>query len=444
MKTDESDSRRDRWRRAFLAWLNRPPEQRGRLGRLAAHQVRLWLAAWRQLASDRLPTVAGDLTFKTLLSLVPILIMVLLVLDMFADAQVGQRVLFGMFEALNIDALQVSSDGQQVDLARSINDMVAAARTRVSAAAVVGLVSLFFLAMNMLATMEGAMNRIWQVSQRRGWFSKAIMFWMVLTLGPILGALAVKASGWIGDSTSDAPAWLLTAGQFVTQLVAVWAVLMLVYKTLPHTRVGFRAALAGALVAGTLWHLVAKNVFGYYLHHAVNYTQVFGSIAVVPLFFLWVYITWIIVLFGCELAYAWQNLDELAPASQQLGKGVGLRDQLAALTATAACARRYLSGAGPSGTDRLAVAAGLDGQALEPHLDRLVAAGLLARVGDEDEAGQYLPARPPADIQLGELIAALGEPGGPGDRDLQMRAARLLAGGPTARDLDSTSLAELV
>lgn len=444
MTNRKTDTRLHRMRHKLRTWLEQPDQKRTWRGRVAIHQVRLWHAAFRQLARDQLITVAGDLTFKTLLSLVPILVMVLVVLDMFAGAQVGQRVLDGLFEALHIDALQITAGGEEVDAAARINQLVEEARARVNAAAVVGIVFLFILAINMLSTMEAAMNRIWKVAHRRAFWRKILMFWMVLTMGPLLGALAVHLSGWLAGTTSDAPGWLMTMGRFAVELVAVWAVLMLVFSVLPYTRVQPRAALVGAVVAGTLWHLVAKSAFALYLDHAVNYQQVFGSIAVVPLFFLWIYITWVFVLFGCELAYAVQHLDRLAPGGETGPREYGVRTQLAVISAAAICAKRYLRGEGPSSPHRLARAAGADVNELAPVLARLAEAGLLARTGSEEDGEQgYLPARPPALIPLSEIVQTLEGGKQPDDTNqaLQRRVAGLLGAGEAEDKLAETTLA---
>lgn len=447
------------WRRQAADWALQADAESGWARRLVSHQLRLWRVVLRQFGRDKLGTVAGDLTFKTLLSLIPVLVIVALVVDFFtSDGQLGRRVLQSLFESLHIDALQITVDGEQVEAAAWVNDLVATIRQRISAAAAVGLVFLFGLAVNMLSTMETAMNRIWSVSSKRSLWRKLTMFWLVLTLGPPLAALAVHLSGRLAESTASAPVWLTTLGRFGVELLAVWAVLVLLYRALPNTRVRWWPALVGALVAGTLWHLVAKNAFALYVDNAVNYRQIYGSLALLPLFLLWVHLTWVLLLVGSELAFVVQYTDELDPQGARIEQAEsssgGLCRPLAAVLAAVTCCGRFQRGQGASSLALLARAARSEPERLAPDLERLVAAGLLAGGCEQDHG--YLPGRPAERIRLGAVVDAVAaEPSataeaaaeaGASERGAQdalvRRAARLVWG--DRETLDQTPLSELL
>jgi membrane protein len=399
--------------------LESPTSELSRWGRLAVYQIRLWRFCGRQLRRDRLITVAGDLAFKTLLGLIPFLVLFLMLAGFFSRGlEVGLQVQDALFEALNIGELVVVIDGQPVSLAEQIEQVVRAAGERIdtAATAVLGVTFLFFLSVNVLGTVESAMNRIWQTQRSRPLGRRAIMFWGVLTLGPAALVLALWAARSLYARAEALPgwSWLQTIVPPLVDLAAVWFVLFIMYKLIPNTDVRSRAALTGAVVAGTLWHVLGKwAFFGLYVRYAVGYSTVFGSLAVVPLFFLWVYVTWIFVLFGCELAYVVQNFGSLASAeareAQRRSRHVVAAD-FAALAAAAFCARRFADGLGPTPLADLVAASGVPRGALEAILGRLEGAGILlqaAVAAGGEAAPAYLPGRPLDRVRTADVLGAV-------------------------------------
>jgi len=410
-------TRLDRLRIHLGRLLESPTDELGRWGRMAVYQIRLWRFCGRQLGRDRLLTVAGDLTFKTLVGLIPLLVLVLMIVGFFSRGpEVGEGVQKALFKALNITEISVAVDGKAVGLAERIEDLVKAAGDRIDTAttAVIGVVFLLVLAMNVLGTIESAMNRIWQVRQGRPIWRRAAIFWTVLTLGPLAIVLAISVSDAVAARASALESWtrLEVVGPWLVSLGAVWFTLFIMYKLIPNVAVRSRAALSGAVVAGTLWHVIAKwAFFGLYLRYAIAYGTVFGSLAVVPLFFLWIYVTWVFALFGCELAYVIQNFSDLARAEADQGErrqSRFLAADFVALQVAGVVARRFLSGQGPAPLDLLVEATGVSRANLQELISRMEKAGLLVRSApgpdEEDQAG-YLPARDPARIRLAEVAA---------------------------------------
>jgi len=392
-----------------------PLDEFGRLGRLGVYQIRLWRFCGRQLVHDRLMTVAGDLSFKTLLALIPATVLLLLVVDFFSrGVEIGRQVEESLFSALNITELRLRVGGEETNLATEIHKLVEAARGRISAAAAIGIVMLFYITMNVLATIEVAANRVWHIREKRSLWRRFVMFWLLLTLGPPAAALAVYVSHYIYAQAETLPGWLSVCGRGGVGLVATWFVMFVFYKLLPNTAVRSKAALAAALVAGTLWDVVAREAFAYYVSHAAGYGRIYGSLGVLPLFFLWVYVTWLLVLFGCELAYVIQNFEDLARAEameRSRERGRFLDADFVALVAMALAARRFRDGRGPTPLSAMVGAAGVDSPDLLEVLGRLEAAGLLARTpwrlqGAEETA--YLPARDPASITVAEVMRSAG------------------------------------
>jgi len=403
-----------RLRESLARLLESPTDELGRWGRFAVYQIRLWRFCGRQLVRDRLVSVAGDLTFKTLLGLIPLLVLFALIINFFARAtDLGSDAQDMIFRYLKINEIHLQVDGKDVGIADQIDGMVASARTRLNEAAAIGIAFLFLLSMNVLATIETAVNRIWHVERKRPLWKKLIMFWLVLTLGPPAAALAAWGSAELAQRAAVLAPWVIVLGRSAMGLGAVWFVFFILYRLMPRLPVRWGPALAGAAVAGTLWHVVAKQAFACYIQYAVGYGRLYGSLGVVPLFFLWVYVTWIFILFGCEVAYVIQNFKDLARADaleRERERSRFLAADFVGLVAMAACARRFCDGSGPTTVDLLVGATGVGRDHLEVLLGRLEAGGLVARTpveaagGEEDVA--WLPAREPGRISLADVLRA--------------------------------------
>jgi membrane protein len=362
-----------------------------------------------------LPVISGHLTFKTLLGIVPVLVLLLMIIRFFwHGSNVGKEVLDAICGALNISDIRIQAGGQEVDLAEKINEIVKEAMKNVSAAAAVGILILFYLAMSVLATIEEAMNRIWQVRTSRPLWRRAILFWLVLTLGPPAIALAYYASSRIHNPASMLPEGLQAFWGGAVAVVGNCFVLFVVYKLLPNTRVRTVAALAGAAVAGTLWQLLAKTAFDIYLQQATGYTRMYGTLAIVPLFCLWLYVTWFFVLIGCEVAFVVQNYGDLVRAvaqEQRRGESRFLAAEFVALVAMTLVAERFRKGTGPAPLTALASATGVEQVHLEELLRRLESAKLLVRLAPSGLVGEslepaWLPARDPKTVTVADVILA--------------------------------------
>lgn len=391
--------------------LESPSDELSRWGRLLVYQIRLWRFAFKQLRRDRLLTVAGDLSFKTLLSIIPILVIFLLMMSLLQSGEeLREKALDTVYEALNLHGIR------QEDrvVADEITRIVEGVRERLGAAALLGFTFLFGLAINVLMTMEKATNRIWQTQRRRGFWRKLSMFWLLLTLGPAVVALAVYASNSLAEQAAllKVPAWADVIGRGALSLATIWFVLFLFYKLLPNVEVQWRAAVTGAVVAGILWHLLAKNAFDIYIEHAVGYRKVFGSLAIVPLFCLWVYVTWIFVLFGCELAYVVQNLGGLTRDEREQDEREHCWEvavDFVALEVACLAADRFRKGRTPATLSELARITGVGMANLERVVHQLVEAGVLVGSGGESTERSYVPAREPGRIRVAEVVASVSK-----------------------------------
>jgi len=218
--------------------------------------------------------------------------------------------------------------------------------------------------------------------------------------------------------------------------------LVFLYTTIPNTRVKLRTALAGALVAAILWE-AGKWGFTRYLDYSANFQRLYGQMAILPLFLLWVYLTWIIVLFGLQVAFGLQHFAILKEKMLDEDDEPDIVDPLAVLSVVASVGRAFASGESVQAS-QVAEQTGLPDDVTWRLLTSLADAGILNRVSGEQPA--YALARPADQIDAADLVAIgqrmVSEPAHDRTRafyeDLQARTRALVAGRTVASLVDQT------
>ena len=250
----------------------------------------------RQYTEDRCRESAAALTYATLFALVPVLTVTYAILAAIPALQeVG-----GELQEWMLDYF-VPEVGTQVqyyltEFSRQATNLTA-----------VGGAVLLVTALVMLRTIENTMNRIWKVSRPRSGVTAILMYWAVLTLGPLLLGAGLGISSYLTSVAVVADTvemlggmrfWLAVLPVFLTTVL-----LALLYVVVPNCHVPLRQGLIGAFVAALLFEL-AKGGFALFVRMAPTYEVVYGAFAAVPLFLLWVFLSWAIVLAGAELVRA--------------------------------------------------------------------------------------------------------------------------------------------
>lgn len=268
--------------------------------RLKAFWLRLGLAsvvAGRGFSRDRGFDRAAGLAYNTLLALVPITALVIMIVTSFFSSAADLQRLAARHLMPSSGAIASQYINEFAERARAIS--------------IVSLMMLVVTAVSLLYSVESVINDIWQVRERRPLLMKLAAYWSLFTVGPLL----IVGSISITTTLRRTPllAHFLGIGiisQFVSyglSLVFVWTACFLVYTRLPYTRVDPSAGLVGGIGAGTLWEF-ARAGFDWYVMHVVSFDRIYGSLGVIPIFLLWLYLTWIIILWGAELSLAWQHL----------------------------------------------------------------------------------------------------------------------------------------
>lgn len=255
-----------------------------------------WLEFWRFLGqrflADRGANNAAALTYTTLFAVVPMMTLTFSMLSAVPAFQgMGEQIQGFIFRNF------VPSSGETVQ--HYLRDFTAQARQLTWIGGVLLAVTAFW----MLVTVEKAFNTIWRVRQPRRGVSSFLLYWAILSLGPILLGAGFAISTYITSlSLISGPEALLGAKTllgFMPLLFGV-AAFTLLYATVPNARVPLSRACLGGLFTAGLFE-AAKALFALYVRLFPGYQLIYGAFATVPLFLLWIYLSWLIVLFGAEL-----------------------------------------------------------------------------------------------------------------------------------------------
>ena len=330
----------------------------------AAREIALLLI--HRFREDRCLDTAGSLTFTTLLAIVPLLTVVLAISSAFPVFDKAVQVLqIHITENWLPNGTGVAAIGTQI---RAFADTA-------SRLAAVGLDFLAVTALMLMLTIDEALNRVFRVRRRRSLVRRLVMYWSVLTLGPVLIGASLgfstlvlgRSLGWL-DATAEARTWIERM-----PLLFTWAAFTMLYTLVPYRRIDLRHALAGGWVAGVLFEL-AKHGFSLYIAKFPTYSLIYGAFAALPVFLVWLYLSWLVVLVGAVLTATWpefgRTLDRPPPIA-----GRELPDVLRVLAHLA----RVQEGGGSIELDRLASGAGLGSQRCEDLLERCAALGWTAK-----------------------------------------------------------------
>lgn len=256
----------------------------------------LFRFAARRLDEEHLPEVAGSLTFTTVLALVPLLTIALAIFTAFP--------LFNTFRS-SLEAYFIQNLMPKV-IANTILgylNQFASKSTRLSA---FGGVFLFVTAVMMMSMIDRVFNQIWQVKIQRPVTQRILVYWAIVTLGPLLIGVSITLTSYLFTATNDVVMSVPFIGAMFYTLVSValtTAAFTLLYIAVPNRMVDWRDAAWGGLLAGIAFE-IAKRLFAVYITKFPTYTVIYGAVAAVPIFLVWIYLFWIITLFGALLAAA--------------------------------------------------------------------------------------------------------------------------------------------
>ena len=436
--------------------LNRPVDQLNRWQYTARYTVAVWRYGAQKLNEDRASQMAAALTYRTIFGLIPLMVLGLVVFNAFGGfQQLGEGLQDEVYDYLGLSiaihapaedlpappddapdadapdetfppvvedvedqpplverlpiATQPAEEREEVK--QTVDTLLASLAERVSQVSftsigVVGLGVLIWAALALVVAVEWDFNRIFRAPEGRAWHLRITIYWAVVTLGPVFLAGSFYLTNQLLTSAETVPvlSWFVHLITPFFSLALTWLLLTLLYLLLPNTKVRLRAAVSGALAGAILWE-ASKWGFRLYLEKAVGYSTLYGSLGLIPLFLLWLYLTWLVVLFGLEIAYVVQTIR----ASGLLHTGgvlvkEGVVDHAWVVPVATAVGRAFQRGQTVT-LDAMSRRLGLPPDTVDRLTRALVDESLIHPVDDEDgETVGYTLSKPAERIAVVELL----------------------------------------
>ncbi len=264
-------------------------------------QLRILMLALRGFREDKVLLRAPALTFYSMFSIVPIVALAFGIakgfgLEMYVERQL-EAALAGREEVFN----------WVMELTQSFF-----AQTHGGTVATVGLLILLYTITMLLVNIEQSFNEIWQVTKARSWSRKFSDYFAMMFLAPLFFIVASAITVYLNTQIQEFSGTLINPILlFLVRMIPyllIWIIFSLLYMIMPNTKVKFRSALVAGIIAGTIFQLVQWAYIAFQIG-AAKYGAIYGSFAALPLLLLWMQVSWIVVLFGAELSFANQHVD---------------------------------------------------------------------------------------------------------------------------------------
>ena len=267
---------------------------------------------WQRFVDDKCFETAGALSYTTLVSVVPLMVAVLAMFSVFPVFAPARNMLLDFVFSNFVPAAGEKVQETLLSFARNASQLTG-----------ISILVMLFSALSMMVSIEDRLNRIWRVHQSRAWGSRLLLYWAALTLGPILVVGGIAVTSYVTAMPLLAGAYvhlnlsqrLLGLLPFVVTFVTLW----LTYGTVPNCKVRRSDAAIGALLGAILFE-IARWGFTLFVSHAQTYQQIYGVLATIPIFLLWIYLSWVIAILGASVAASLSAYEYHAPA-QTLPEG---------------------------------------------------------------------------------------------------------------------------
>ncbi|GAA0505187.1 virulence factor BrkB family protein [Tatumella terrea] len=263
---------------------------------------------WRRIDEDNMTVHAGNLTFVSLLALVPL---ATVVFALFAA--------FPVFSDISIQLRHFIFDNFVPAAGTVVEDYLERFVSNVNRMTAVGAIGLIVTALLLIHSIDSALNTIWRSTKKRPLVFSFAVYWMVLTLGPLLAGASLAMSSyllsvqWLNDTgVTHLLDPVLRLLPLLLSVLAFW----LLYSIVPTREVPSRDAFIGALFAGILFEL-GKKAFSLYVTMFPSYQLIYGVLAVIPILILWMYWTWCIVLLGAEITVSIGHYRQLKQSKKE-------------------------------------------------------------------------------------------------------------------------------
>ncbi len=433
----------------FSELLTTPSTQLGRASRLAVFQIKLWSHCARLLRLNRAGQQAAALSYRTIFGIIPLAIVMLLIFRLFPSySDIGVKVKNLIYDELQLSKIEYPYEGgsdandsdfvpastSEINNVNAAEDKSSDTVTPVeyidsivngffkgvhsSSVTLVSILIVIWAAVALLSTIEKAFNNIWHVPKGRNFLQRLINYWALLTLGPILIGVGV----YITTTNAAFSEFEKTQSDIIpavlSYLVSVVAFFLL-YFVLPNTKVRVKPAIWGAAVAALVW-AAAKWIFGVYVTKFIPFNQVYGMLGLIPLSVFWIYVSWLIVLFGLQLTFTTQHLKSLDAAEIEAAhktEDYFIANDITAINIVREIATAFQNNKAPLAAEIISGKLDIPPELTEKILHAFVSRGIIAKTS-EPKTG-FLPAKDPEYIKLSEISEALASIGFAQSAELQ-------------------------
>jgi membrane protein len=372
------------------------------------HHLRVFILAVDGFSKDDCMPRASALTYYTLLSIVPVLAMAF-----------GIAKGFGLEEALNRQLeyyLGAHEDILEQVVAFSYSLLE---ETRGGVIAGIGFVFLLWSVVKVLSNIEISFNAVWGVKKPRSWIKKITEYISVMIIAPILVTMSGSMTVFIStglSSLAEETRWLGFMGIVaelaprVVPYVLIWLLFIFMFMAMPNTRVRLKPAIIAGVISGTMFQVMQLAYITLQVG-AVKYNTVYGSFAALPLFLVWLQLSWMIVLFGAELSFAYANVKRYLFASEVKNISPEYKNRVSLLVMHYII-KCFLDQGRSAGSTEIQNDLGLPPSLVNQVLRELKEAGLIVMISESgDDRDMYQPGRDVNELTTGRVLRVLQKRG---------------------------------
>ena len=371
---------------------------------LAIKQLRILLLSIRGVSEDNIYLRASALTFYSLLSIVPVLAMAFGVAKGFGFEKILEEQLFHEFP------------GQTEVLSKVIefaNSMLATTKGGIIAG--IGLAVLFWTVVRVIGNIEIAFNDIWGITEHRSFGRKFSDYLSIILICPLLFIMAGSTTVFVTTQITLITEKIALIGYFkpliffflkALPLVVMWGLFTFLYVLIPNTRVKITSGLIAGIIAGSIYQMIQWGYIAFQVGTA-KYNAIYGSFAALPLFLVWLQLSWLIVLFGAEISFASQNVDtyEFEPDCRKTSPYF---KALLSLAITRLVIKNFSTGEKPLTAEDISRLMETPVRLVRELINNLVESGTLSQIKTEtDKETAYHPSMDINFITIQSVLAAL-------------------------------------
>ncbi len=378
------------------------------IGAFFIKQLRVFLLVIRRISISKWELRASSLTFYTALSIVPLVAMAFGISTGFGYEKVLEKQLLKNFPGQEEVLTRI------INMARSLLE-----NTQGGMIAGIGLAMLIWTVARVLMNIENSFNEIWEIGQSRSFGRKFSDYLAMMLICPLLAVISSSLTVFITSGVTlmtEKIALLEIVSPFIFSLLKllpyglIWALLTIIYILMPNTKVHFTSGLVAGLIAGTIYQ-VAQRTYITFQVGVANYNAIYGSFAALPLFLIWLQLSWLIVLFGAEISFAYQNADIYEFNPDPRGISFSSKKRLS-LQIVQLVTRNFSDGGKPLTAIQISEMLDTSVRLTRHMLWELVESGILTAIGDgKDELPAYQPARGIDAFTVTYIIDALEQRG---------------------------------